>query len=385
MTIQKADVVIIGAGTTGLSAVYELAKAGADVLVVEKRFLASEQGGRNPGGIRQIGRDKNELPLMVAAMKRWHNLPKELDCDLELSEDGYLWVALNEKELETMRNLAKRDAAYGIKEYALDRSQVQEMAPAISDFVFGGLYSPTDLIANPFLVCKGYYDNAKRLGARFLFNTEVTGLRIENKRICGVITDKGEIVTNTVINAAGPWADRIGRMAEIEIPLIPCPNQFILTEPVPTVLPPFLLISGIGVCRQAANGQVFIGNTNAPGGIGGFSKNTNYGEMTRTATNLIKIVPKFRKLNILRTWVGTLDFSPDDNFIFGRISEVEGLILACGFSGHGFAVAPILGQLLCELIIQGKTSLPTESFNFDRFKQQGAQDKEEHFAHQHMD
>jgi sarcosine oxidase subunit beta len=383
MTIQKADVVIIGAGSTGLSAAYELAKAGVDVLVVDKRFVAIEAAGRNPGGIRQIGRDPDELPLMVAAMRRWHALSEELGCDLELTEDGYLWVAMTEKDLELERGLVKRDALFGIKEYVLDRNQLKELAPAISDIVCGGLYSPTDLIANPFLVAKGYYTNAKRLGARFLFDTEVVGLRIENKRICGVATNKGEIATNTIINAAGPWSDNIGRMAGIDIPLSPCPNQFILTEPVPVILPPFLLISGIGVCRQAANGQVFIGNTNAPGGIGGFSKATNYGEMTRTITNMFKIVPAFRKLNVLRTWVGTIDFSPDDNFILGRIDEVEGLILASLFSGHGFALTPIIGQLLSELIVQGKTSLPVDAFRFDRFKH-GVTEKEGHFAHQHM-
>ncbi|HMD90471.1 MAG TPA: FAD-binding oxidoreductase, partial [Anaerolineaceae bacterium] len=331
MTIQKADVVIIGAGSTGLSAAYELAKAGVDVLVVDKRFLAMEAAGRNPGGIRQIGRDPDELPLIVGAMQRWRSLPAELGCDLELTEDGYLWVAMNEKDLVMERALVERDAHFGIKEYVLDQRQVKELAPAISDIVFGGLYSPTDLIANPFLVAKGYYTNAKRYGARFLFETEVTGLKIEGKHIRGVVTTQGEIATNLIINAAGPWSDRIGRMAGLDIPLSPCPNQFIITERMPAILPPFLLISSIGVCRQSKDGHVYIGNTNAPGGIGGFSKATNYGEMTRTVTNILKIVPAFRKLNVIRTWVGTIDFSPDDNFILGYVDEIEGLVLASGF------------------------------------------------------
>jgi sarcosine oxidase subunit beta len=383
MTIQKADVVIIGAGSTGMSAAYELAKAGVDVLVVERRSLAMEAAGRNPGGIRQIGRDPDELPLIVGAMRRWHALPEELDCDLELREDGYLWVAMSEKELEMQRSLVERDSHYGIKEYAFDRRQVQELAPVISDVVLGGLYSPTDLLANPFLVARGYYTNAKRYGARFLFDTEVLNLQIEKNCIRGLVTSKGEISTNVIINAAGPWSDHIGRMAGIDIPLSPCPNQFVLTEPVKAILPPFLLISAIGVCRQSEEGNVYIGNTNAPGGIGGFSKATNYGEMTRTVTNIIKIIPAFRKLNIIRTWVGTIDFSPDDNFVFGHVDSVDGLILASGFSGHGFALTPILGQLLCELVVQGKTSLPVDAFRLDRFKH-GVIEKDGHFAHQHM-
>jgi sarcosine oxidase subunit beta len=384
MAPLQADVVIIGAGSTGLSAAYELAKAGVDPLVIDRRSLAMEAAGRNPGGIRQIGRDIDEVPLIVAAMRRWHGLEEELGCDLEITEDGYLWAALSQQDLETQRGLVERDAAFGIREYVLDRDQVRELAPAISNFVHGGLYSPTDLLANPFLVAKGYYEGARRYGGRFLFETEVVGLRIEERRIQSVITDRGEIATHTVINAAGPWSDRIGRMAGIEIPITPCPNQFILTEPMPPILPPFLLISGIAVCRQSARGHVYIGNTNAPGGITGYSKATNYGEMVRTTTNILKIVPAFRSLNIIRTWVGTIDFSPDDNFLFGPVEAVEGFILASGFSGHGFALTPIIGQLLCEVVTAGQTSLPVHAFRLDRFRS-GAVEKAAHFAHQHLD
>jgi len=385
MKSLQADVVIVGAGVSGLSSAYELAKAGVDVLVVEKGFLTREQSGRNPGGIRQIGRDISEIPLIVAAMQRWHGLEEELDCSIELEEDGYLWVALSEQELELQRGLVERDAPYGIQEFILDRDEVRKMSPAISDFIVGALYCPTDVIANPLLVARGYFDRAREYGARFLFDTEVVDLRLEGGRVRGVVTDRGEITTDIVINAAGPWSDHIGRMAGIDIPIIPCPNQFIVTEPMPPILPPFLLISGIAVCRQCGlRGHVYIGNTNAPGGISGYSKATNYGEMVRTTTNILKIVPAFRGLNIIRTWVGTIDFSPDDNFIFGRVEQVEGFILACGFSGHGFALTPIIGQLTCELIVESKTSLPVEAFRLGRFEK-AVTEKAKHFAHQHLD
>lgn len=384
MAQYTADVVIIGAGSTGLTAAYELAKAGVDVMLVDRRCLAMEAGGRNPGGIRQIGRDEDEMPLMMGAMKRWHHLEEELGCSLELTEDGYLWVALSEQDAKVQKGLVERDKAFGVREYYLDQPEVAKMAPAVSDFIIGGLYSPTDLIANPFLVARGYYNAALQYGARPLLYASVLGIEMEGGRITGVVTDKGTISTNVVINAAGPWSDTIGRMVGLDIPITPCPNQFILTEPMPPIMPPFLLISGIGVCRQSARGNVYIGNTNAPGGITGFSKATNYGEMTRTVTNILKIVPAFRGLNIIRTWVGTIAFSPDDNFMFGKVDQVEGMILACGFSGHGFALTPIIGQLLAELIVDGKTSIPVDAFHLDRFEK-GLAAKNKHFAHQHIE
>jgi sarcosine oxidase subunit beta len=386
MTWLQADVVIIGAGTTGLSAAYELAKVGVDVVLVERGFLAQEASGRNPGGIRQLGRDIDEVPIIVAAMKRWHALEEELGCSIELDVDGYLWVALNEQELEVQKKLVERDAAFGIEEYILDRDGIQDLAPAISDFPCGALYCPTDMMANPFLVTKGYLDAAKRHGARFLFGTEVVDLRVEGGRIRGVVTDQGEVATGTVIDAAGPWSQKIAQMAGVDVPVVPCPNQFILSQPMPPILPPFILISGIAVCRQparAGHNQVFIGNTNAPSGITGYSKATDYGELVRTTTNILKIVPAFRGLNVIRTWVGLLAFTPDDNFIFGHVEQVDGLILACGFSGHGFALTPMIGQLLCELIVDGETSIDTKPFNLDRFEKRPVQ-KDLHFAHQHV-
>ena len=386
MTSLRADVVIVGAGTTGLSAAYELAKVGVDVLLVDRGFLAQEASGRNPGGIRQMGRDIDEVPVIVAAMRRWHMLEEELGCSIELDPDGYLWVALNEQELEVQKKLVERDAAYGIEEYILGRDELKKLAPAISDFPCGALYCPTDMMANPFLVTKGYRDAARRHGARFLFGTEVVDLRTEGGRICGVVTNQGEIATGTVIDAAGPWSHRIAKMAGVDVPIVPCPNQFILCEPMPPILPPFILISSIAVCRQPVrpgHNQVFIGNTNAPGGITGYSKATDYGELLRTTTNILKIVPAFRGLNIIRTWVGTLAFTPDDNFILGYVEQVKGLVLACGFSGHGFALTPMIGQLLRELIVDGETSLNMAPFHLDRFEK-GPVEKELHFAHQHV-
>jgi sarcosine oxidase subunit beta len=231
----------------------------------------------------------------------------------------------------------------------------------------------------------GYYRAAQRHGAQFLFDTEVVDLTVEGGRMRRVITSRGEISAQTVLIAAGPWSDQLGRMVGLDIPLTPCPNQIHITEPVPwRILPPFLLISSKAICRQSKRGHVYTGNTNAPGGYSSLEKTTNYDEMLQTATYISKIVPPLKSLKYIRGWVGIIDFTPDDNFIFGHVDEVEGVVLACGFSGHGFALTPIIGQLLAELIHDGKTSLPTEAFRCNRFKE-GLVKQSQHFAHQHMD
>jgi sarcosine oxidase subunit beta len=106
--------------------------------------------------------------------------------------------------------------------------------------------------------------------------------------------------------------------------------------------------------------------------------------MVRYQEIFSNIVPAFKPLKYIRSWVGIIDFTPDDNFIFGEVDEIEGLVLACGFSGHGFALTPVTGQLLSELVCNGKTTLSTDAFRLTRFGEECKQ-KPGHFAHQHID
>jgi sarcosine oxidase subunit beta len=209
------------------------------VTLVDRSFLAAEASGRNPGGIRQLGRDPAEVPLAVEAVRLWSVLEEELGYPIEYRQDGYLWVALNEEELELQEELVKRDAAFGLEVHLLDQRGVKKLAPVIADIVLGASFCPTDGTAHPFYVAQGYAQAARRFGARLLYGTEVQDIRVNNGRVESVITSGGGIATRTVINAAGPWSPFIARMVGIELPITPCPNQFILTEAVPPILPPF--------------------------------------------------------------------------------------------------------------------------------------------------
>lgn len=382
---EKADVVIIGAGVMGLAAAYELAKGGIDVLVVDQSGLADEASTRNPGGIRLLGRDEAEVPLMLSAMKTWHSLQEELQFDIGLRPDGYLWVALNDKEIKLQEDLVERDAKYGIDERVLYADELKAFAEAFSlNVVKSGLWSPGCRMANPFAVSMGYYRAAKRLGARFWFQSGVTDFKVKNGRIQSIKTPRGEISANIFVNAAGPWAAELAKKVGVEIPIKNLPYQIQCTEPVRQILPAFNVISSKGFLRQSPLGNIYTGNSNATGNKDSFDKSTDNEFMRKTLADFAKIVPATKSLKIIRTWVGIIDFTPDDNFIFGHVDNVEGLVLATGFSGHGFALAPVIGQLIAELIDLGETSLPTDAFHINRFKK-GKIGRVSHFAHQYMD
>jgi sarcosine oxidase subunit beta len=231
----------------------------------------------------------------------------------------------------------------------------------------------------------GYFNAARRLGARFRFGTEVTGFNTSNGRISQVVSTKGTVSVETVIIAAGPWSKALGRMVGVEIPLHPLPYQVHLTEPLPwRILPLCNFISSRGFFWQSSRGHVYSGDSNTSPERDPFDKTTDSHFMVQAAETFSSIVPAFKPLKYMRSWAGIIDFTPDDNFIFGHVDEVPGLILACGFSGHGFALTPMTGRLLAELVCNGKTSLPTDAFSLKRFKEKGRK-KASHFAHQHID
>lgn len=359
-----ADVIIVGAGATGLSAAYELAKAGLRTLVFDKSGLADEGAGKSGSNIRLVGRSNEDLPLMRASIKKWHVLPDELGCDLGLRLCGNLWIAFSDKEQAEHLALMERDRAAGFRVEALDDAHVQEFVPALARVV-GAVFSPDSCISNPFKVCFAWWNAARRLGAEFHFGTDVLSLLTSGNRVTGVQTTKGNYFADTVIVAAGPWSPFLVKSIGIDLPISNLPYQKVITEAVSPTLPCFILTAA-GSFHQAKEGQIHMGHGAATPGRG-FSTAPDADEMRRTTLRMQKVLPCVENFHVLRSWIGFLDMTPDDNFIFGGAECLQGLVLACGFCGHGYGLAPIVGELLSEYVTNDKTSLPMDAFLLKRF------------------
>lgn len=359
------DIVVIGAGVVGCSAALFLARAGQDVCVVEKGFIGGESSGRAAGGVRQNLRPLPELPLAMRTVQLWSALAEESDLDFEYRHHGNLSLAWNEKDDAELRATIERQRAAGLECYYLSREEVRALVPGVVETYQGGAYCPSDGYAEPYLSCLAWSGAARRAGAIFHEHRAVTGFQVEAGRITAVETADGPIATGLVINAAGAWAHLICRMVGIEVPFKLCRSHLLVTEPLPRFLEPFLDAGDHGYFLQSLSGNVLSGWESRP--VEGFDRRATYEALCGTARRAASFMPRLRSVAAIRLFCGFTCWTPDRLPLMGPLSHPEGFYMAAEFSGTGFAMGPVVAELLTQLILEGRTALPIERFRPERF------------------
>lgn len=370
---NHADVIIVGGGIIGCAAAYYLTKKGCSVLVLEgSKDIGNGGSSRNGGGVRQSGRDPRELPLAMYGIKNlWPTLSEELEVDCEYHQDGNLRLGKTEKHLEILRGLTDRAKACGLDVRMIDGDEVRAINPYLSDEVIGASWCPTDGHANPLTTTLGYYKMARRLGARFITEEPVVALRKIKGHLRQVITKDNVYEGDTVILAAGLGSRDIAATVGIDIPMQPAMLETLVTEAQPPMFDQMLGTAEADFYgHQTKHGSFVFGGTS---GLEGFTKD-NHTPVTSsisapsTCRGIIKYFPVLRDAKIVRTWAGWMDLCADKVPVISTVSEVPGLILACGFSGHGFGIAPAVGTVLSQLALHEPTAVDLHELRYDRFR-----------------
>jgi len=367
---NKAEVVIIGGGITGCGAAYNLAKKGlTDVVLLEKNFLSSGATGRCGGGIRQQFTTEWNIKLAMESVKRFEKMNDELDIDIEYEQGGYLVITDDEKEIEEFKKNVKLQNKLGLDSKLITPSEAKEIVPYLSeDNILGATFCQSDGHAYPFRVVQGYAKKAEEMGVDINKFTEVKGIKKENNRIKSIVTDKGEIKTNIVVNAAGAYSREIANMVGIEMPNKPFRHEILATERYNHILDPMIISFKYGIYfSQQRHGEI-VGGIGDPNEPSSYNIKSSLRFVERFTEALGRIVPAFKNLNIVRQWAGFYDVTPDAQPILGYTEGVDTLIQANGYSGHGFMVAPRVTELIAELIVDGKTSMPIDELNLKRFE-----------------
>lgn len=370
---NHADVIIVGGGIIGCAAAYYLTKKGCSVLVLEgSKDIGNGGSSRNGGGVRQSGRDPRELPLAMYGIKNlWPTLSEELEVDCEYHQDGNLRLGKTEKHLEILQGLADRARACGLDVRMIDGDEVRAINPYLSDEVIGASWCPTDGHANPLTTTLGYYKMARRLGARFITEEPVIALKKIKGHLRQVITAENVYECDTVILAAGLGSRDIAATVGIDIPMQPAMLESLVTEAQPPMFDQMLGTAEADFYgHQTKHGSFVFGGTS---GLEGFTKD-NHTPVTSsisapsTCRGIIKYFPILKDAKIVRTWAGWMDLCVDKVPVISPVSEVPGLILACGFSGHGFGIAPAVGTVLSQLALHEPTAVDLYELRYDRFR-----------------
>jgi len=370
--IKTADVVIIGGGISGCSIAYNLAKKGVkNIAVIEKNFLASGSTGRCGAGIRQQWGTEMNCKLAMSSIKFFETANDELkyDGDIEFKQGGYLIVASTQKEDEQFKKNVQLQRSLGMDVEYLTPNEAIKIVPYLNtENLTSATFCPKDGHLNPFLTTDAYAKAARRLGVHIYTFTEVVGINTLNGKITGVITNKGEISTRTVVNAAGGYSKEIAKMVNIDLPVYSERHQILVTEPVEPMQGPMVMSFSLNIyCQQSPHGSFIMGrgDENEPRDLRLTSSWHFLDEMAKSITNLL---PPIGKLRVIRQWSGLYNLTPDRQPILGAIKELEGFYLAVGFSGHGFMFGPMTGLLIAEQILGEKNTIDISTLDKDRFE-----------------
>ncbi|MBE9508984.1 MAG: FAD-binding oxidoreductase [Chloroflexi bacterium] len=369
-----AKVVIIGGGVMGASTAYHLALKGCqNVLLLEREsFFGMEATGKCAGGIRyQFGTEIN-VRLSQLSLPMLDRFEEELDQPIDLRYCGYLFLLTDEADAAVFEQNVEMQHRLGVETQWLEPDEIAAMVPLLNlEGVLAGTFHGRDGLADPNSVVQGYVSGARRLGAKLLNDVEVTSIRVEGGRVRTVVTDQGEIATPVVVNAAGPWVGEIGKMAGVDIPIVPVRRQIVVTSPIPEIPPdfPFTIDFAQSLYFHREGPGILTGMSN-PGEIVSFDQSLDDDWELVHLEAAMKRLPILEKAGLASHWAGLYENSPDAHPILGRIPDVEGFYCIGGFSGHGFQHGPACGLLLAEEILDGKAhTLDISQLDLARFRE----------------
>jgi 4-methylaminobutanoate oxidase (formaldehyde-forming) len=376
---DRARSVVIGGGVGGASILYWLTKLGwEDVLLVERADLTSGSTFHSAGLVGQLRGSLSLTKMMMASVELYRTLADEVGLETGWHEVGSLRLASSQERMEELARQAGWAKTFGLPLELISAEEAQRLFPPMStEGVLGAAYLPTDGYIDPSQLTFALAEGARRGGAEIATHTRVTAIGVERGRVTGIETDKGSVEAEVVVNAGGMFAGEIGRLAGVNVPVIPMAHEYLITKPsgvpldVPTMRDPSLLV----YFRGESGGLVMGGyeRNPAPWGLDGIPADFNgrlleedWDRFEELMTNAIVRVPELEEAEVVKLVNGPEAFTPDGEFILGE-TDVRGFWVASGFCAHGLAGAGGMGKLVAEWIAEGVPSLDVWEMDSRRF------------------
>jgi sarcosine oxidase subunit beta len=360
-------IVIIGGGITGVAAADALAREGHPVTLLEKNGIAAMASGRTLGGVRQSGRHPAELPLARAAVELWGNLADTLGVDVDYRRDGNLRLARTPGEVEIIRQLVERQRAHGLDlELLDDNAAVRAVAPALSYHVLAASYCASDGHADPVKATHAFAESARRHGATLREGVGAVRIEVRRDRVTGVATAAGVIPAERIVLAAGIDTPALLRPLGLDLPLSVEVVAVVQSEPLPRSLDQVFGVANADCAgRQEVGGRLRFTNGGSVHGTRAAAPSTD--EVRDLVALVAHVLPIAERAKVARTWTGLIDLTPDGLPVIDAPPSVAGLVVAAGFSGHGFCLGPVSGSLCADLAVGRAPRHDLAAFRLARF------------------
>ena len=401
--VERADVVVIGGGAFGTSTAYHLAKLGKRDVVLVDTFEPGTQTSPRAAGLTSQVRSTDVLTrLAQRAVKKLERFEEELGQPLRFDQSGALKIARTPEHVEQLRREVARGQALGLPIDFITPEAAKNLCPVLEDAgILAMTFNPTDCNVEPSQVPLGYWRAAEELGVTTLSHTTVTGVEIGAGGVRKVVTTRGEIETDTVVDAAGAWARLVAELMGVRVPIVPTRHQLLITEPIEGVTPrmPIARVIDANVYIRHERGGLMLGGyepnpkqydmRDMPIGWGIQDLDLDLDVLRGLADSVRDQFPVFQEIfespetTIAEHRGGLPTMTVDDRYILGPVPGVRGLWLLTGCCVGGLSISPAHGEAIARWIVEGEPPLDLSELSIERFATQRLSEEELRAACRH--
>ncbi|MBJ6133268.1 FAD-binding oxidoreductase [Ochrobactrum sp. Q0168] len=416
---QETKIAIIGGGVIGVSTALFLAERGIPVALFEKGEIAGEQSSRNWGWCRRTGRDTREMPLIVESMRLWERMNQRTGRETGFRITGIAYAAEKAEQMALYEQWIAAAREHGIETNILNSQQAEALAPGLTRRLAGGMITPLDGRAEPQKAVPAFAAKAQEDGAVIMQNCAVRGIETTNGRVTAVLTEGGRVRCEAVVVAGGAWSRLIISEFNARLPQLKVRSSVFRTTPIEAGVEPAIAYSDFALRKRLDGGytvaslggsiadivpdsfrylkdflpslssgewfnvrfrfgqrffeEAFQWKLRPADQVSVFEKIRTLDPEPHRAANaailakLKQAIPAFASVSIAQEWAGMIDTMPDIIPTISPIPGVEGLIVATGFSGHGFGIGPGAGRLVADMVSDETPVVDPSPFHISRF------------------
>jgi len=367
----KADAVIIGGGIIGMAVAFHLAreKYGKIILLEKEQFLGSWSTSKAAGGIRAQFSSKVNIEMSMLSEKLFCRFKEDTGSDALFDQVGYMFLLTRDEDVVEFTRSVELQRSLGLSVDLLKPDEIAQYAPHVrTDDVKMATFCKDDGLADPHEFLSGYEHAARKLGVEIKLETEVIGFTRDGGRITEVVTNNGTISCGVVVNAAGPFARKIGDMIGSEVRVEPIRRQCVTTGQLDFVKPFFPMVVDVAsglYCHKESKGLLLGWADPAVEPSMDISIDPDYTDAI--LERALDRMPQLETAEVANQWAGLYETTPDHRAIIGWEPTLEGLFHTVGFSGHGLMHAPAAGQLTTEILTGKKPTVDISDLSPERF------------------